>query len=139
MQRLMALLTLLANRSDALTASITSALEGRLLPQLRRRLQMKPVMTYVKAPLPRVLALGLIGVVGVISLVAFQATSRAEARRNTMAISAVQAAGPSNPIVGPLWTPEVVTTPGLPLQCADGSWTRSIIRGGCAKHGGIGP
>lgn len=36
-----------------------------------------------------------------------------------------------------VWEPTVVNAPGLPVQCSDGAWTRTMVRGGCARHGGV--
>jgi hypothetical protein len=79
--------------------------------------------------------LGLVGAVavaGVGCLLAFHATSHADPGRTASASleTAVMT-------VRPTWQPTVVTAPGLPVQCADGAWTRSVVRGGCAKHGGV--
>jgi hypothetical protein len=85
-------------------------------------------------PTSRFIALGSIAFVGLVSLVTFQATSRAEARRVSPLFAAeAQAVTPR----GPVWVPEVVTAPGQPVQCGDGTWTRSMVRGGCARHGGV--
>ena len=78
-------------------------------------------------------ALGLAGIVasvGLAGLIAFHPASHAgiEPARNAPAVAAQP---------GPTWEPTVVTTPGLPLQCTDGTWTRTTVRGGCAKHGGV--
>jgi hypothetical protein len=83
-------------------------------------------------PLPRRIVLGCIALVGLATLVAFQTTSRAEARAPVDAGDATAIATP-----GPAWVPEVVTAPGLPLQCADGTWTRTVVRAGCAHHRGL--
>lgn len=77
-------------------------------------------------------ALGVAGIVvaaGFACLIAFHATSRAdpEAARSVPV--------PETP--APVWEPAVVNAPGLPLQCADGTWTRTAVRGGCARHGGV--
>ena len=85
-------------------------------------------------PPPRSVALGFVGLVGLVSLLAFQATGRAEASH---ASPLVDAAAEARPVYGPVWTPEIVTAPGLPVQCSDGTWTRTVVRGGCARHGGI--
>ena len=66
-----------------------------------------------------------------ICLLAFHPTSKADSRRTE-----VQAVAPVAP-AAPMWVPEVVTAPGLPLQCADGAWTRTVVHGGCARHGGV--
>lgn len=74
--------------------------------------------------------LGGITFVSLVVLLAFRATSKADSTPT----EPVQAA----PVVyGPVWVPEVVTAPGLPLQCADGTWTRTVVRYGCARHGGV--
>ncbi len=80
-------------------------------------------------------ALGLAGIVasvGLAGLIAFHPASHAgtEPARKAAAVLATQPAS--------TWEPSVVTTPGLPLQCADGTWTRTVVRGGCAHHGGVG-
>jgi hypothetical protein len=86
-------------------------------------------------PTSRSIALGSVAFVGLVTLVTFQATSRA-------------ATGQASPLVPggdgaevsprPVWVPEVVSAPGLPLQCSDGTWTRTVgVRGGCARHGGV--
>jgi len=78
-------------------------------------------------------ALGLAGIVasvGVAALIAFHTASRADIEPPRRASLAAQPA--------PTWEPSVVTTPGLPLQCADGTLTRTTIRAGCAHHGGVG-
>ena len=62
-------------------------------------------------------------------LIAFHPTSRADA-------STARVAPPAMTVKAPVWEPTVVTAPGLPLQCADGTWTRTAVRGGCARHGG---
>jgi hypothetical protein len=77
-------------------------------------------------------ALGVAGIViaaGLACLISFHATSRAEPEpaRST----------PADVKPGPIWEPAVVNTPGLPLQCADGTWTRTAVRWGCAHHGGV--
>ena len=80
-------------------------------------------------------ALGLAGIVasvGVAALIAFHPASHAgtEPARKAGAVLAAQ------PVA--TWEPSVVTTPGLPLQCADGTWTRTVVRDGCVHHGGVG-
>jgi hypothetical protein len=80
--------------------------------------------------------LGLVGAVavaGVGCLLAFHATSHAADPGRT--VSALEPAQVT--IARPTWQPTVVTAPGLPVQCADGTWTRTVVRGGCAKHGGV--
>lgn len=78
-------------------------------------------------------ALGLAGIVasvGIAALIAFHPASQAdmEPARHADAVAAQPA---------PTWEPSVVTAPGLPLQCADGTWTRTVVRAGCARHGGV--
>lgn len=65
-----------------------------------------------------------------VCLLAFHPTSKADSTHTALQarVSAKNA---------PVWVPEVVTAPGLPLQCADGTWTRTVVRGGCARHGGV--
>jgi hypothetical protein len=85
-------------------------------------------------PTPRFIALGSIAFVALVTLVTFQATSRAEAGR----ASPLSSGGIAGEVRrGPVWVPEIVTAPGLPLQCSDGTWTRTVVRGGCARHGGV--
>jgi hypothetical protein len=84
-------------------------------------------------PTSRFIALGSVAFVGLVSLVTLQATSRAEDRRPDPLSLAAPAEGPH----GPVWVPEVASGPGLPQQCGDGTWTRSVFRGGCARHGGV--
>jgi hypothetical protein len=77
-------------------------------------------------------ALGLAGIVvsvGVAALLAFQPTSHA-------GTGEVAPTVPS-PTVAPTWDPSAAALPGLPLQCADGTWTRTTVRGGCWRHGGV--
>ena len=83
---------------------------------------------------PRFIALGSIGFVALVTLVTFQATSRAEARQTSPLFASEASVAASR---GPVWVPEVVAAPGMPLQCADGTWTRTVVRGGCARHGGV--
>ena len=83
-------------------------------------------------PPPRSVIMGFIAGISLVCLVAFHATSRAD---STMPLTAAEAA--AAPVLGPEWVPEVNTAPGLPVQCADGAWTRTVVRGGCAKHGGV--
>jgi hypothetical protein len=83
-------------------------------------------------PTSRLIALGSVAFVGLVSLVTLQATSHAEDRL-PVPLSLAAQAGPH----GAVWVPEVVTAPGLPQQCADGTWTRTVVRGGCARHGGV--
>jgi hypothetical protein len=78
-----------------------------------------------------VLGGGVAFAVSFVCSLAFHATSKADSTR----IEPVPAAPPV--AHGPVWVPEVVSAPGLPLQCADGTWTRTVVRGGCARHGGI--
>jgi hypothetical protein len=85
-------------------------------------------------PTSRFIALGSVAFFGLVTLVTFQATSRAEARQASP-LSLEAAAGGAR--LGPVWVPEVVSAPGLPLQCSDGTWTRTVVRGGCARHGGV--
>jgi hypothetical protein len=70
-------------------------------------------------------------VVSFVCSLAFHATSKADSTRpQPLPVAA--------PVVyGPVWVPDVVTAPGLPLQCGDGTWTRTVVRGGCAHHGGV--
>jgi hypothetical protein len=78
-------------------------------------------------------ALGLAGLVaaaGLACLIAFHATSRADSEP-------LHGAPPGTTARGPVWEPSVVNAPGLPLQCADGTWTRTAVRAGCARHGGV--
>lgn len=83
-------------------------------------------------PPPRWTTLGVIGLVTLACLVAFHPTSRAD---STMPLSAQDAIASKD--LGPPWVPEVLSAPGLPMQCADGLWTRTVVRGGCVKHGGV--
>ncbi len=79
-------------------------------------------------------ALGLAGIVasvGLAALIAFHAPSHAGMEPPR----AATASPPGMPVA--IWEPSVVTTPGLPLQCTDGTWTRTTVRGGCARHGGV--
>jgi hypothetical protein len=84
-------------------------------------------------PMPKrtwVLGGGIAFVVSLVCLLTFHHTSKADSTR--------MAPPPAAPVAhGPVWVPEVVTAPGLPLQCADGTWTRTVVRGGCAHHGGV--
>lgn len=77
-------------------------------------------------------ALGLAGLVaaaGLACLIAFHP--------NSQAASEPQRAAPAMPQAhAPVWEPTVVNAPGLPVQCADGTWTRSVVWHGCARHGG---
>jgi hypothetical protein len=84
-------------------------------------------------PTSRFIALGSVAFVGLVSLVTLQATSHAESRQPSPLLSGELAGGAK----GPVWIPEVVTAPGLPVQCSDGAWTRTVVRGGCSKHGGV--
>lgn len=82
-------------------------------------------------PMPKRWVLGGgIALVTLVCLLAFHATSKADSTR-TEPLPAATAAN------GPVWVPEVVTARGLPLQCSDGTWTRTVVRGGCARHGGV--
>ena len=84
-------------------------------------------------PLPKrtwVLGGGLAFVTTFVGLLAFLPTSKADSTR-TLPQQALPVAQ------RPVWVPEVVTAPGLPLQCADGTWTRTVVRGGCSRHGGV--
>ncbi len=91
----------------------------------------------MKRPSPRLLALSFVGFVGVVSLLAFQATSRADALHpRDPGQSRFEPASASQRL-GPTWVPEVVTAPGLPVQCGDGTWTRTAVRAGCARHAGV--
>jgi hypothetical protein len=78
-----------------------------------------------------VLGGGIAFVVSFACSLAFHTTSKADSTRIHQPITAAPVAA------GPVWVPEVVTAPGLPLQCADGTWTRTVVRGGCARHGGV--
>ncbi|HEY8091469.1 MAG TPA: hypothetical protein VIF09_26575 [Polyangiaceae bacterium] len=79
---------------------------------------------------PHVLGLaGFAAATGLALLIAFHPTSRAEAATS-------KSPPPAATVKGPVWEPTVVNAPGLPVQCADGAWTRTAVRGGCAKHGG---
>lgn len=78
-------------------------------------------------------ALGLAGIVvaaGLACLIAFHPTSRAASEPS-------YGVPPATTARGPVWEPTVVNAPGLPLQCADGTWTRTAVRGGCTRHGGV--
>jgi hypothetical protein len=80
-------------------------------------------------------ALGLAGIVasvGVAAIIAFHSAASHATMEPTRQADAVR-----NVQLAPTWEPSVVTTPGLPLQCADGTWTRSAVRAGCARHGGV--
>jgi hypothetical protein len=82
-------------------------------------------------PLPkRTWLFGGIGLVSLVVLLAFHPTSKADSTRVGPATVAPAARGP-------VWVPEVVTAPGLPVQCADGTWTRTVVRSGCTRHGGV--
>jgi hypothetical protein len=74
-----------------------------------------------------------VAVAGVSCLLAFHSASHADPGPAPNPAVIVVAA----PVRGPTWQPTVVTAPGLPVQCADGAWTRTVVRGGCARHGGI--
>jgi hypothetical protein len=91
------------------------------------------MMSGIPWPNSRTIGIGIVAFVGLVSLVTLQATTHA-APRQPLPLSAAAAAEGAH---GPLWVPEVVTAPGLPLQCADGAWTRTVVRGGCARHGGV--
>jgi hypothetical protein len=80
---------------------------------------------------PHVLGLaGLAVAAGFACLIAFHPTSRADAEHGSLGAPGVTAHGP-------VWEPTVVNAPGLPEQCADGTWTRTAVRWGCARHGGV--
>jgi hypothetical protein len=77
-------------------------------------------------------ALGVAGIVlaaGIACLISFHATSSADPEPARTAPAMIE--------LGPVWEPSVVNAPGLPLQCADGVWTRTTVRGGCSHHGGV--
>lgn len=84
-------------------------------------------------PMPKrtwVLGGGIAFFVTLVCLLAFHPTSKADSTRTALQ--------PAAPVAhGPVWVPEVVAAPGLPLQCADGTWTRTVVRGGCSRHGGV--
>lgn len=84
-------------------------------------------------PMPKrtwVVGGGLAFLVSFVCLLVFLPTSKADSTPSSVL--------PTAPVAhGPVWVPEVVTAPGLPLQCTDGSWTRTVVRGGCARHGGV--
>jgi hypothetical protein len=73
---------------------------------------------------------GLVAAAGIACLLAFHPTSHADPGRTTTAV--VEIVAPRH-----VWQPSVITAPGLPLQCADGAWTRTVVHGGCAHHGGV--
>ena len=85
-------------------------------------------------PPPRSVLLGVVSLVSLVCLVGFHPTSSAA---SPVPLTVAEAA--AAPVLGPEWVPEVNTAPGLPVQCADGTWTRTVVRGGCARHGGLGP
>jgi len=70
---------------------------------------------------------------GLAALVAFHRPSQAQPEpgpgAGTRAVD--------SPRSGVVWEPSVVNAPGLPLQCSDGTWTRTVVRGGCTRHGGV--
>jgi hypothetical protein len=95
-----------------------------LPPPLSLRLPLPKKRTWVLG--------GGIALVSLVCLLAFHPTSKADSTRTEpQPTAAVPVAH------GPVWVPEVVTAPGLPLQCSDGTWTRSVVRGGCLRHGGV--
>lgn len=71
---------------------------------------------------------GLVAVAGLACLIAFHPSSQAASEPARPAQAA--------PVVGPVWQQTVINAPGIPMQCADGTWTRTAVRGGCARHGG---
>jgi hypothetical protein len=75
--------------------------------------------------------LAVVAVAGVSCLLAFHSASHAEPSPPPSVVVDVA------PVHGPTWQPSAITAPGLPLQCADGTWTRTVVRGGCARHGGL--
>jgi len=81
-------------------------------------------------------SLGILCVVaaaGLAALVAFHRPSQAQPSGGASTTSATDA--PGTPAA--VWEPSVTNAPGLPLQCSDGAWTRTAVRGGCARHGGV--
>jgi hypothetical protein len=68
---------------------------------------------------------------GLAALVAFHRPSQAQPEHGAGS-PAMEA-----PRMLTVWEPSVVNAPGLPLQCTDGTWTRTVVRGGCARHGGV--
>jgi hypothetical protein len=99
--------------------------EAPLVPSLQRA-------TGIMVGPPHALGLaGIVASVGVAALIAFHPASHAgtEPQRDAAAVLATR------PV--PTWEPSVVMTPGLPVQCADGTWTRTAVYAGCARHGGV--
>jgi hypothetical protein len=97
--------------------------EAGLVPSLQRA-------TGIMVWPPHALGLaGIIASVGLGALIAFHPASHADTEPSRGA-AVVRAPAP-------VWEPSVVTAPGLPVQCADGAWTRSTVRAGCARHGGV--
>ncbi|HEY1691742.1 MAG TPA: hypothetical protein VGG39_06255 [Polyangiaceae bacterium] len=79
---------------------------------------------------PHALALaGLVAAAGLGCLLAFHPNSQA-------ASEPARAQLPGATLPAPVWVQTVVTAPGIPEQCADGTWTRTAVRSGCARHGG---
>jgi hypothetical protein len=84
-------------------------------------------------PWPR----GTVGIVcvvaaaGLAALVAFHRPSQAQPEHGASTLPG------DSPQIVQVWEPSVVNAPGLPLQCSDGAWTRTAVRGGCARHGGV--
>jgi hypothetical protein len=73
---------------------------------------------------------GLVAAAAIACFLAFHRTSHADpVRPSTLVLEPV--------VLSAVWQPSVVNAPGLPVQCADGSWTRTVVRGGCAHHGGV--
>ncbi len=68
---------------------------------------------------------------GLAALVAFHRPSQAQPEQGASSRPV------DSPRIGPVWEPSVVTAPGLPVQCSDGTWIRSVARGGCSRHGGV--
>ena len=88
-------------------------------------------------PFPRG-AIGIVCVVtaaGLAALVAFHRPSQAQLERSASVSSMEPATVP--PSVEATWEPTAMNAPGLPLQCSDGTWTRTVVRWGCARHGGV--
>jgi hypothetical protein len=97
------------------------------------------VWTYTRAALLG----GVVAAVGGAGLIAFSASSNAETGHASVAVQAHRA-----PFVeqqpafyaigaGHGWPNTVDNTPGLPVQCSDGTWTRTVVRAGCMRHGGV--
>ncbi|HEY8040815.1 MAG TPA: hypothetical protein VIF15_13515 [Polyangiaceae bacterium] len=80
---------------------------------------------------------GAVVAAGLACLIAFAATSQADPRHESGAAPQGAAASAQASHATPAAEVRMMPSTGHAMQCADGSWARTVARGACWQHGGV--